>query len=100
MKTTILTKYHTRCIGILNLIDRANERKESAIQLLVRHSMTTARNELDLWFLGRPYGSQLHSEQWAKKTMASMDSVLARLENYYLVTLIEIHKHSVKTKTP
>jgi len=89
MKTKLLTKLHEKCIGILELIDRAENRRNECTRRIVRLQMTTASNELDLWFLGMPNREDLAED------LAKSQAVLNRLETYYINTLSKIEKHAV-----
>jgi len=89
MKTKLLTKLHEKCIGILELIDRAEFRRNEYTRLIVRKQMTTPQNELQLWYMGAPKWNELN------EGLAKSQAVLTRLENYYINTLSKIEKHAV-----
>jgi len=81
MKTKLLTKLHEKCIGILELIDRAENNRNQYTQKVLRRQMTTPRNELDLWPIGAP---RMHELQ---ERLLKSQAVLNRLETYYINTL-------------
>jgi len=89
MKTTLLIQQHERCIRLLELINRAEYRRNECTRLIVRKQMTTPRNELDLWPMGAPSEWALH------EGLAKSQAVLSRLENYYLNCISKIEKYAV-----
>jgi len=89
MKTKLLTTLHEKCIGILELIDKAEKKRNEYIRLIVRKQMTSPQNELKLWYMGAP--TMLELEDGFAKSQA----VLSRLENYYLNCISKIEKYAV-----
>ncbi len=77
MKTLLLRKQHEKCIAYLELIDRAEARRNTAVERLLRKQMTTFQNELKLWPCGAPPEYQLQQE------VNTSQALLARLENSY-----------------
>jgi len=89
MRTKILTQLHERCIGILELIDRAENRRNEFTRLIVRLQMTTPQTELKLWYMGAPTMLELEED------LCKSQAVLSRLENYYINTMKKIEKYAV-----
>jgi len=89
MKTTLLIQQHERCIRLLELINQAERKRNYYTELVLRHQMTTFKNELKLWPCGQP------SKWIAEEGLAKSQAVLNRLESYYINTMQKIQKYAV-----
>lgn len=91
MKTALLTKYHEKCLNILEAIKQAESRQNTAMEYVVKRQMTTPRNELKLWPCGAP------DMEGLEERFKTAQAVLIRLEKYYLATIKKIQLHATES---
>lgn len=89
MKTQLLKELHGKATCCLNLIERAEAKRNYYIELSSKLQLTTYRNELSIWPCGRPDSEPI------EKGLAFAREVLQRLDNRYLDLLDKITAHSI-----
>jgi len=90
MKTQLLYNLHAKCMAYQLMIEHAENDKVYYLQELVRHNMTTFRNELKLWPLGEP------DRRITENKIKTLNRILDRLENRYFELLLKINTHALK----
>ncbi len=85
MKTTLLSQLHQKCLDVLEIAAKAEEKQRRLTELVVRHQLTTFQNELKLWPIGKPRIEPI------KHDLQITNLALTRLEAYYVNLLGRIY---------